>query len=123
MRRFYSKGPEASRPSKSEFDTYSVRKNEGLECDSYLSHVIDNYDALPKYVGFTQGELSDEHKWIRPDWGPGMFKNMLGEAERTQSALQHERASLASAFCELEAVRAERPQRDPPTLDLAAQQA
>ena len=36
-----------------------MRTNVGLESETYLHYVIDNYNNLPDYVVFTQGKISD----------------------------------------------------------------
>ena len=82
-------------------DAYVETANVGREAHSYLTYIIDHYDALPEYIGFSQvlracrfattntnatqtllqGELDSAHDWIRSDYGPSMFTNMLEEAE------------------------------------------
>ena len=81
-RRVYTKGTPTPTGLPSPFDTYTLLPNRGHECDTYLKHVIDNYDSLSKYISFTQGVLSSEHSWIRSDWGPQMFATMRDEAIR-----------------------------------------
>eukprot|EP00955_Chlamydomonas_euryale_P039160 351314-Chlamydomonas_euryale.AAC.2 len=57
--------------------------NVGLETETFLRYIIENYDFLPTFVGFSQASLSPEFGYIRPeDFGPRMFQNMLKEAER-----------------------------------------
>ena len=84
MRLLYDKGQrpagEAQGWAPSRHDKYQRVSNEGLECVPYLRYVLDYYDNLPEYVGFTQASLDPLHKWIRPDYGPRMFLNMLDEA-------------------------------------------
>ena len=62
-------------------DEYNLLPNVGRESDTFLYYIINNYYNLPKYVAFTQGSLKD-HEWIRKNWGPGMFLNMLDEAKQ-----------------------------------------
>ena len=81
-RHVYVKGnpPPAAR-AHSAYDLYTTLPNVGRECDTYLTHVINQYDSLPSYLAFSQGELAEEHSWIRPDdWGPAMYANMREEA-------------------------------------------
>lgn len=76
----YDKGGKPNELPGWENDEVHYVENTGMECSGYLRYIIRNYDSLPEYVGFTQGALNEEHAWIRSDWGPGMFANMLEEA-------------------------------------------
>ena len=42
-------------------DIYLQVENIGTEIASYLTYIIDNYDSLPMYVGFSQGDISTDH--------------------------------------------------------------
>ena len=61
-------------------DEYYTLPNLGRESDTIFNYIIENYENLPDYVGFSQGSLKD-HEWVRKDWGPIMFINMLKEAK------------------------------------------
>ena len=81
LRHIYTKGTPAAQAAPTPHDLYSTLPNLGRECNTYLTHVIDQYDSLPSYVAFTQGAIDMGQSWVRPnDWGPGMFPNMLQEA-------------------------------------------
>ena len=81
-RHVYTKGEPLVDEPRTHYDQYTRLPNRGRECHTYLTHVIDQYDSLAAYTGFTQGSLGDEHAWIRPeDWGPTMFANMHLEAK------------------------------------------
>lgn len=67
-------------PKGFESDQVHWIENTGVECAGFLRYIIANYDSLPQFVGFSQGELSPAHAWVRSDYGPRMFLAMLAEA-------------------------------------------
>ena len=64
------------------YDRYYEVANIGRESETFLRYIIDNYYYLPKYVGFSQGDMTRTHDYVRPkDFGADMFIAMLNEAE------------------------------------------
>jgi hypothetical protein len=82
LRTVYNKGAPIPVDQRASSEEYVEIPNVGRESDSYLAYIINNYDLLPSYVAFTQAGLDPEYSWIRKDYGPGMFANMLAEAQR-----------------------------------------
>lgn len=76
----YNKGSKMDNSILTPGDVYREISNVGRESDTFLNYIIENYENLPSYVCFSQGSLND-HEWIRKDWGPLMFLNMLQEAQ------------------------------------------
>ena len=82
LRAIYEKSGKQRYSGESQYDEVVSIPNVGKEAFSYLSYIIHNYDSLPEYVAFSQGGISQEHAWIRKDFGPDMFLNMLREARK-----------------------------------------
>jgi len=82
LRTIYNKGLAMPASGRHSSEEYVELPNVGRESDSYLAYIINNYDLLPAYVAFTQAGLDSQTSWIRKDYGPGMFANMLSEAQR-----------------------------------------
>lgn len=76
----YNKGSKMDNSILTPGDVYREISNVGRESDTFLNYIIENYENLPSYVCFSQDSLND-HEWIRKDWGPLMFLNMLQEAQ------------------------------------------
>jgi hypothetical protein len=71
------------------FDEVHEIPNTGTEHSGFLRYIISNYDNLPKFVAFSQGAIENDHSWIRKDWGPRMFINMLAEANANGCSAHH----------------------------------
>ena len=74
-----------SAPAPTAVDTYKTLPNVGRESHTFLTHVLDNYYNLPRYVVFAQGGLSNDHAWTRRDYGADMYLNMYEEARSSPS--------------------------------------
>ena len=94
LRTVYNKGAPVSAVTRRRLfadygEVYADLPNVGREAHTYLTYIIDHYDSLPGYVGFSQGGLDPAFDWIRRDYGEGMYDNMLLEARRNGCSNSH----------------------------------